>query len=230
MSYQWVALVPMRHTSERVPGKNYRQLAGRPLYAHILEALSQVQAIERIVVDTDSPVIQAGLAEDFPEVLVLDRPEALRGGEVPMNAVIRHDLEQVPSYFYVQTHSTNPLLRAETIERSIQRFNENLPAIDSLFSVTGWQTRLWTVDGVPINHDPDQLLRTQDMEVVYQENSCLYLFGRDTMLESGRRIGRSPLLFEIDRIEAIDIDNEADFQLVKAVLDSFPNGFPRGMS
>ncbi len=56
----------MRHHSERVPGKNYRPLAGKPLYHHILNTLLAVDAIDRIVVDTDSDLILEGLQQDFP--------------------------------------------------------------------------------------------------------------------------------------------------------------------
>ena len=52
-----VALVPMRHDSVRVPGKNYRPIAGKPLYHHILETLLACPEITQVVVDTDSPVI-----------------------------------------------------------------------------------------------------------------------------------------------------------------------------
>ncbi len=120
------ALVPMRHHSERVPEKNFRPLAGRPLYSYILETLLQVEAVEAVVVDTDSPVIKAGLAADFPSVIVLDRPESLRAPDVPMNDVILWDIQQVPAEHYVQTHSTNPLLTAETIARGLDQYFDSL--------------------------------------------------------------------------------------------------------
>ncbi len=62
-----VALVPMRHDSKRVPGKNYRPpMCGKPLYAHIIETLLAVPEIDRIVVDTDSTPVLEGLAKDYP--------------------------------------------------------------------------------------------------------------------------------------------------------------------
>ena len=61
-----VALVPMRHESVRVPGKNYRLLAGKPLYYHVLESLLACPEIDQVLVDTDSPVILQGLKEKFP--------------------------------------------------------------------------------------------------------------------------------------------------------------------
>lgn len=214
----FVALVPMRHHSERVRGKNYRPLAGRPLYEYILETLQRCEQVDRIVVDTDSPIITKGISTTFPKVLLLERPEALRGGDVPLNDILRHDVGVVPAPFYLQTHSTNPLLRAESITRAIQTFLEGFPRSDSLFSVTRLQTRLWDKHARPVNHDPSLLLRTQDLDPLYEENSCIYIFERSSFLMRGNRLGENPILFELDVEEALDIDEEADFQLADCLM------------
>jgi CMP-N-acetylneuraminic acid synthetase len=210
-----VALVPMRHESERVPGKNYRELAGKPLYAHILDTLQQCAEIEQIVVDTDSPIISEGIRADFPGVMLLDRPQRLRGGNVPMNQVLIHDVTEVPAQFYLQTHSTNPLLKTGTISKALEEYFAAFPESDSLFSVTRLQARLWNAETEPLNHDPTELIRTQDLAPVFVENSCLYVFERESFLQHGNRIGDRPIRFEIDANEAIDIDQESDFALVK---------------
>ena len=62
------AIVPMRHTSERVPGKNYRLLGGRPLYHHVIEALLASETVGIVVIDTDSPVVLDDAARHFPDV------------------------------------------------------------------------------------------------------------------------------------------------------------------
>ena len=114
--------------------------------------------------------------------MVLDRPEHLRAGIVPMNDVLLHDVTQVVADFYIQTHSTNPLLKTETIDRAITTYFENHPDYDLLFSVTSVQTRVWDNKGNPINHDPSILLRTQDSLSIYEENSCFYNFNRKSLL------------------------------------------------
>ena len=213
-----VALVPMRHHSERVPGKNYRPLNGRPLYAHILDSLLQSEAVAHIVVDTDSPDIREGIGRAFPSVTLLERPLELCGDSIPMNLVLLHDVQTVPAPLYLQTHSTNPLLSAGSIAAAVRAFRSAAPEHDSLFSVTRWQKRLWDRTGKPLNHDPAVLLNTQDLPPLYEENSCLYLFGRDGFLRRGNRIGERPLMFEIPASEALDIDEEDDFRVVEARL------------
>ncbi|MBE3066511.1 MAG: acylneuraminate cytidylyltransferase family protein, partial [Chloroflexi bacterium] len=116
------ALVPMRHHSQRVPGKNYRPLAGMPLYQHIIETLLAVPEISAILVDTDSSPVIEGLRRDFPQVRVIERPEHLRADAIPMNEILLYDTFLLEADFYLQTHSTNPLLRPETISKAIQTF------------------------------------------------------------------------------------------------------------
>lgn len=220
MAYTLTALVPMRHHSERVPGKNYRPLDGKPLFHHILATLQAVPEVGQIVIDTDSPAIKQSAAEFFPQVVLLDRPEHLRAGDIPMNDVLVHDTGQVASDFYLQTHSTNPFLQAQTISKAVQVLFSQYPTFDSLFSVTRLQTRLWDQLGRAINHNPDILLRTQDLPPVYEENSCLYLFRRETLLERRNRLGQRPLMYAIDAREALDIDEELDFLIAEQVMQT----------
>ena len=212
------ALVPMRHHSQRVPGKNYRPLAGKPLFHHIIETLLAVREINEIVVDTDSDLVMDGLRKNFPQVKIINRPDALRADDVPMNDILIYDTSQVQADFYLQTHSTNPLLRSETVSRAVQSFLADYPKHDSLFSVTRWQTRLYDQNGKAINHDPSVLIQTQNLPPVYEENSCLYLFTRDNLIKRHHRIGERPMMFEIDADEAWDIDEELDFQICEFLI------------
>ncbi len=212
------ALVPMRHHSQRVPGKNYRDLAGKPLFHHIIETLQAVPEIDVIVVNTDSEPVMDGLRKHFPDVVIINRPEHLREDDRPMNDILIYDTEQVEADFYLQTHSTNPLLHAETVSRAVRAFLEAYPAHDSLFSVTRWQTRLYDRHGAAINHNPAELIQTQDLPPVYEENSCIYLFTRENLKKHNHRIGPEPMMFEIPTLEAVDIDEESDFQIADILM------------
>jgi CMP-N-acetylneuraminic acid synthetase len=218
--HRLVALMPMRHDSERVPGKNYRPFGdGRPLFQHVLAALEGCPQIESVVIDTDSPTIKQQCVEAFPEVVIIDRPEHLKSGMIPMNDVLLHDATQAESEFYLQTHSTNPLLSTETLQRAIDTFFEGYPTHDSLFGVTRVQTRFWTAEGEAVNHDPNVLARTQDLPPFFEENSCIYIFEGKTLRERGNRIGERPRLFEIDPLEAVDIDEEVDFEIAELLFE-----------
>ncbi|WP_029011941.1 cytidylyltransferase domain-containing protein [Niveispirillum irakense] len=213
-----VAIVPMRHDSQRVKGKNYREFISKPLYHYIVGTLLDCPAISQVVIDTDSPVILEEAARLFPSVRLLERPAHLRDGATPMNDVLLHTTSVVPADLYLQTHSTNPLLTKKSIEGAISTFQEKTPAFDSLFSVTRLQTRLWDQLARPINHNAAILLRTQDLPPVYEENSCIYLFTREILVRRRNRIGDRPLMFEIDEIEAQDIDIETNFLLAEQLF------------
>ena len=220
MKKKITALVPMRHHSQRVPGKNFRLLDGRPLYAHILSALAAVTEIDHILVDTDSEEITEGIHKQFPHVQCVLRPAELRADNVPMNEILMYDTSLVDSEFFLQTHSTNPLLQSQTVAKAIQTILGLYPSYDSLFGVTRLQSRLWDGLGRAINHNPNILLQTQDLPPVYEENSCIYIFTRETLSRRRNRLGDRPYLFEINADEAWDIDEELDFKLVDLMIQA----------
>jgi CMP-N-acetylneuraminic acid synthetase len=178
----------------------------------------QVGEISQVVVDTDSPEIMKGLAANFPQVRVIERPETLRADDLSMNEILIHDVQQLPEEHYLQTHSTNPLVSPNTIARAIRSYLDNLRNFDSLFAVTQIKVRLWDAEGKPINHDPNVLLQTQDLPPIYEENSCFYIFSKQNLITRRNRLGQRPAMFEISREEAWDIDEEIDFQIVELLL------------
>jgi len=215
---RYAALIPIKDHSERVPGKNFRPLATQPLWVHIVETLGSLDEIAAIYIDTDSVRFTAEALAPHPKVRIIERPEALRGDFVSTNKLFAHDLSVIPAEFdrFFQTHTTNPLLKADTIREAMRAFEAS--DRDSLFSVTAHHARFYRRDRSSVNHDPAVLLRTQDLDPLLEENSNLYLFTRDSFAATSARIGKRPLLFEMDRLEATDIDDEETWQLAEALL------------
>lgn len=213
----------MRHSSERVPGKNYRDFAGKPLFHHVVQTLLACKQIDQVVVDTDSPIIMEQCAKVFPSVLVLERPAHLKDGSIPMNDVLLNIINQVPSDFYLQTHSTNPILTSATLSAGIDKFLELYPIYDSLFSVTRRHVRFWDSLARPINHNANILLRTQDLPPIFEENSCFYLFTQAILERKHNRIGDRPYLYEIPEAEAQDIDVELNFIMAELLYKNLNN-------
>jgi CMP-N-acetylneuraminic acid synthetase len=210
------AIVPMRHSSERVPGKNYRDLGGIPLYHHVVRALLAAPSVGEVIIDTDSERIFDDAASAFPEVKLVERPAHLRDGHTAMNDVLEHSIEHAAEDTILQTHSTNPFVRPGTFESAIQTYFGD-GDVDSVFGATRIQGRLWTHKLEAVNHDPAILARTQDLDPIYLENSCFYVFAKETLLATGNRLGRRPAIVEVDPIEATDIDIEADFKLAEVI-------------
>ena len=210
------ALVPMKEHSERVPNKNIRMLAGKPTFHWIMESLSKSKYIDEIIINTDSKEIAKSATEHF-KVKILERPDFLLGDMVSIQPLIEYDLSQTKGDYYLQTHSTNPLVNTETIDRAIEVFFAQTEH-DALFTVTPVQSRFYWPDGSAINHDPKHLIRTQDLKPIYEENSCFYIFSKETNHKTRNRLGSNPMMFPIERLEATDIDDMEDFYWAEYLL------------
>lgn len=217
MTNKVVALLPMKANSERVKGKNFRDLVGKPLFRWILDALLAVEEIDEIVINTDARKIlnENGLVEN-QRVVIRDREPSLCGDFVSMNKILADDIAAVTADMYIMTHTTNPLISSDTIREGIRQFRSS-PDNDSLFTVNKIQTRFYRENGSAVNHDPDNLIRTQDLEPWYEENSCLYYFTKNSFSKTSARIGGNPAMMETPMLESLDIDEPSDWDLVEAL-------------
>ncbi|MGM0582636.1 MAG: cytidylyltransferase domain-containing protein [Bacteroidota bacterium] len=215
-------LLPMKGHSERVPNKNLKEFAGAPLYHAIMGKISNSNYVDTVYINTDSKEIKEDAQRNFCNVVIIDRPEEIEGDHVSMNKIIEYDLSQIEGNHFLQTHSTNPLLQTETLDKAISFYFDNLNENDSVFSVTEWQTRLYWKDGRPINHNPSELIRTQDLTPVFEENSNFYIFSKESFNNAGnKRIGIDPYMYPVNQLESIDIDEPEDFKLAELLYKNF---------
>lgn len=209
----------MKEYSERVPGKNMRPLCGRPLFHWIMTSLSSSEYIKEIIINTDSNKIAKSAQNNFTVTIHMRPNHLLNIQSNEANQIMEYDLSQTDGEYFIQLHSTNPLLRTETIDSAIESFFEHKEEYDSLMSVTTLQNRYYWSDGSPINHDPEKLIKTQELPVIYEENSNIYIFTRSMFMKYKNRVGKRPLLFPIDQFEAVDIDVEFDFFVAEALME-----------
>lgn len=215
-----VALLPMKANSERVRGKNFRLFNGKPLFKWILDTLLAVEEIDEVVINTDARQILAenGLVENS-RIRIRDRKPEICGDFVSMNLVLADDVDNVPADVYLMTHTTNPLLSLESVKGALALYKEGLAQgkTDSVFTVNKFQTRFYREDGSAINHDPNNLIRTQDLEPWYEENSNLYVFSKDSFSKTNARIGARPAMYEMGRSESVDIDDQESWYMAEAM-------------
>lgn len=214
------ALLPMKGISERVPNKNMKSFNGKPLYHVVMDTLLKSKYINEVVVNTDSAKLKSDIFRNYnKKVVVFDRPEELCGNYVSMNKIIEHDISLIDAEIFIQTHSTNPLIKIETIDKAIEKMISMLnegSVNDSVFSVTKIQKRFYNKDATPMNHDPNMLV-TQHLKPIYEENSCFYIFTKNSFQKNNSRIGIKPYMLEIDKIESTDIDEPEDFIIAEAL-------------
>lgn len=221
-----IALLPMKGHSERVPGKNIKPLNGKPLFFYIADTLKASGLFKWLAINTDSEEIGRNAFERYGDwVRVIERSPELCGDHVPMNSIIAHDvilLGRENDYF--QTHSTNPLLSRETIRAAVEQYLEGKMSreFDSVFSVNALHTRLYDKNLRPLNHNPAVLIRTQDLDVIYEENSNFYVFSGESFCRNNHRIGIAPSPYVMSRnsVEGIDIDELSDWDFAEMAIKS----------
>jgi CMP-N-acetylneuraminic acid synthetase len=209
----------MKVHSERVPNKNFRLIAGKPLYVWILENLFKLNFLEKIIINTDANFELFDQFKNNKKLILRSRLEHLRGDHVSMNLIIEDDLKHFQADDYLMTHTTNPNLSPKTLTKAYSLFKErDKNRFDTLFSVTRFQGRFYREDYSAVNHDPSELIRTQDLPPLFLENSCLYMFSREDFFTHNARIGSKPIMFETPQLESIDIDTESDWLIAESVL------------
>ena len=209
----------MKGNSERVINKNLKLFNGKPLFHAIFDKLITSKYINKVIINTDSDLIAESAINTYKDfVHIHKRPKNIQGDFVSMNKIIEYDLNNSDSDIYIQTHSTSTLLSIKSLDSAIEKMINKSTDFDSIFSVTKIKTRFYDKEGIPFNHDPRKLIRTQDLEPIFEENSGFYIFTKTSFKNAAnKRIGLKPLMFEIDKIEAIDIDDRSDFLIAETL-------------
>jgi CMP-N-acetylneuraminic acid synthetase len=204
--------IPIKHNSQRVPGKNFREFAGKALWEHTIDKLSNF----RVYVDTDSDEIIES-CEKKSWVTSYKRPEELRGDKVSVVDLLKNFVKTYcdTNEPICQVHVTSPFLYPNHLHKVKHMFETE--KYDSIFSTDVIQNRFWRNEEyglVPVNHNPMKLEQTQDLPKYYMENSYLYAF-KPEVLEFGNRIGKNPYILEVGFPFNLDIDTEQDWEIVK---------------
>lgn len=216
-----LAIIPVRGGSKRLPGKNVRPLAGRPLLAYSVLLGQACRYVAEVAVSSDDAEILA-VAEQWGARPVV-RPDAIANDHAPTIAAMQHALAVVEQSGWQADHvmllqATCPLRRLGDVEQQVERYLES--GADSALSVNklclkvgrrgadGWFEPQYKVG-----------IRKQDLEPVYQENGALYLTRAD-LIRQGTLLGPRTLLLEMPPEAGIaSIDVEFDFQLAEALYD-----------
>lgn len=220
MTDKVVALLPMKANSERVVGKNFRPFNGKPLFRWILDTLLAIEQIDQVVINTDARhILAANGLLDSPRILIRDRKPEICGDFVSMNLVLADDVANIEAGTYLMTHTTNPLLSIVSVRGALAKYQQGAAAgsCDSVFTVNQFNTRFYRADASAINHDPKHLIRTQDLEPWFEENSNLYVFSRGSFASTNARIGIKPAMYVMGRTESVDIDDQESWYMAEAM-------------
>ena len=202
------AFIPIKSHSERVPGKNFRDFDGRPLYHHIIDHAQEAGCFANVFVDTDSS--EVGDYARHRDCVLIHREPWLASDAANGNDLLARHAELVPDVdIYCQLFATAPRLKPTTIKACVEALRDR-PECDSVFTATheaGW---FW-LDGQPLNFRPGILPRSQDARWLTKETTGLYAIRRESLKRYRCRIGANPIPYIVDPREAVDLDNERDF-------------------
>lgn len=206
-----VAVMPIKLKNERLPGKNTKLLAGKPLLQHELDRLKETNLLEKIFVYCSDPSIQMFLPDG---VRFLQRSPELDLPTSNFTQIFESFMNEVDADIYVYAHATAPFITVETMRSCIQAVQSG--QYDSAFCASKIQDYLWK-NGAPINFDATNIPRSQDLEPIYRETSGVYVFTKEVFQKYRRRIGVNPMIREVSIKEAVDINNPEDFDLAVAL-------------
>lgn len=207
-----VALIPVKLNNERVPNKNIKKFSdGTPLINLIQDACLNSKCVNETYIYCSSEDILPYLKDG---IHFLKRPAYLDGNNANSNDIIKEFIKAVDADVYVETHVTGPFTKSESIDACVNAVvNEGY---DSAFLAKCIREFMW-VDGMPMNFDPDNFPRTQDLKPIFSEAPGAYVFTRKSFETYGRRVGKNPYIHEIDEIESRDIDYPEDFEIANAI-------------
>ena len=206
--------IPIKANSERVPGKNLRNLNGKPLYQYICEHVKQADVFDDVYIDTNSAeVSEYAKAMGFH---VIPRVPELAKNTANGNDLLVYHFQQFPEYdYYFQLFATAPYMQSETIRACFDKLISS-ETYDSCFTATKNHSFYW-LSGNPINYRPGILPRSQDMVPVIEETTGLYGISLESLKRYNCRIGRTPYIHIVSKYEAVDINTEEDFRIAEFV-------------
>ncbi|EKQ99105.1 acylneuraminate cytidylyltransferase family protein [Leptospira borgpetersenii] len=219
-------IIPARGGSKGVPGKNIRDLAGKPLLLWSIEDAKESKYVDEIYVSTDdakiAQVAMLGGAQ------VIDRPMILATDKSKSEDAIIHALSvwegvEADKEIIVFMQCTSPIRTGVEIDEAIEKF-VTLEA-DSLLSVSEFHGFLWeTKDklAVPLNYDYKFRPMRQDIKNCYKENGSFYIFKPWVLEKTKNRLGGKIVLYEMNQAASLDIDTEFDFKLAESFINYTP--------
>ena len=214
-----IAMVPVRAGSTRVPNKNTRKFFNTSLLELKLKVLKNVSEINQIIVSTDCD-IAAEIAHK-QSVKVQWRNKYYAGSEVTNDQHWLHIAQTTPGDIVFLAQVTSPLLRVSSIQKALNTFL-NSSSNDSLNSVSVEKKFLWK-DMNPINYDINVTPKSQDLPNIVSLNFAITIIHKQAMIKRKNVIGYRPSFFELDKVEALDIDDLVDFKVAELMYQELGN-------
>lgn len=207
-----VAIIPVRSGSKRVIDKNTRPFAGSSLLEIKIRQLLAVPGLDGVCVNSDDPAMLELAAR--VGVSTQMRDPAFATDTVPMSDVYAHMAEQVKCDEILLTHVTNPLAGSDAYQACLAAYSARGTDHDSLTTVADVKDFLY-LDGKPLNYDPANKPRSQDLPDIVKLTHVASLLPRELIMKKKDIVGYSPVFFKLGATESVDIDTPLDFEIAE---------------
>jgi len=210
---KFLGYVTVRLNSKRIPQKSIKKIGGIPLIQRAIATLNQVDAIsDRILYCSDETI--KGYIDPCQRYTFVKRSKHLDADDTTFNEVLESIIDNLDTDFIVFLSCTSPFIKPATIQEMIYQIENN--GFDSAFAATEAQTFCW-FNNKPLNYNPSNVPRTQDIEPVIIEASSLYIFQKELFKTNKRRIGFNPYIKIVDTFEGWDIDTLDDLKMAELI-------------
>tara|TARA_A100001011_G_C14149221_1_gene773245 strand:- start:282 stop:944 length:663 start_codon:yes stop_codon:yes gene_type:complete len=202
-----VAIVPIKSNSKRVKKKNFKIINKKKLYEFLLEKLHHCN-FDEVYIDSDSREIEKYSKKNG--FYFIKRKKSLAKDNANGNHLLNFHGSLIKADYYFQLFITSPLLKVESINKciAILKTRKNCDSVLTGKSIYSW---FW-FKNKPVNYLPKVLPRSQDAIPIMQETTGLYGIKRKALKKYKCRIGKKPFFYEVSDEEAIDLDNQKDFE------------------
>lgn len=216
-----LAIIPARSGSKRIPGKNIRDFAGKPIIAYSIETALACDLFADVVVSTDCDEI-AGIAETYGATTPYRRPADLSNDTVMWHDVISHalvELDAVEKYPYVCClTATAPLMQPQSILRGYQAIQE--PGVNTALSVTHFPFPIYRAmkpdgDALSMVWPEYELTPSNDLPETFHDAAHFYWIKPATFLETPRFFTNHSKPVLVDRRFVQDLDTEEDWEFAE---------------
>jgi CMP-N-acetylneuraminic acid synthetase len=205
-----VAFCPIKLNNRRLPGKNVRELGGKPLMNHSIETVLDADMFDEVYVFCSDDSICSLLPQN---VKFLKRSALLDSDDTKGKDIYQAFAMEVKADYYFLFHVTSPYLTKRSIIKAIDSLSLGY---DSSFSAVKAQTFGWH-KGLPVNFEPENPKQTQLLDSIYLETSSFFLAPARSLLR-GVRYGEKPFVVEVEERESVDIDNIEDWEKAEKYL------------
>jgi len=213
-------VIPAKGTSERVLGKNLIRINGKSLVYRACEKSLKCKEVDFVYLDTECEAIKADVSDLINKGLrIIDRPQALASNSCNANDLLIWALHSVEDVDLIcQTFATSPLITSKTMDKAIRAF-KNFGNFDSFFTINNVKEYFWSDRANPINFCPEVLPNSQDLDPMLMETHGLYGVTVEALVKGKKRVGSNPFLYPVNKIEALDVDDNEDLEIVRAIIE-----------